>query len=246
MRAFIRMWNNPQLLVLTAVCAALYAAANFLVRIPPPVSIRPLGQLLPMTFSLLFGPAAALGIALGDSLYGILIGHVGVGSFFGFFGNFLLGYLPYTLWSRLQPMADGSREVSLKHVRSWILFSLIAVVSAAAAAVTMAWPLHLIGFVPYNFLVPLIAIQDGLLGIGSGVLLLLVYPRIRAMNMLWWQIMDPTDLDIPGRRVGQLGAWLVVAASIIAAVLGTIWPIHAPLIGGIGTGAIILGVFLMW
>jgi hypothetical protein len=101
MRDAVVMWREPRLVVLTAVCAAMYVAAmlpfKFMTIIPGLAEVRPAAA-LPVVFSLLFGPAGAWGAGFGNVIGDLLGGMLGLGSIFGFAGNFLYGYLPYKLW----------------------------------------------------------------------------------------------------------------------------------------------------
>ncbi len=51
---------------------------------------------IPLAFSFLFGPAAAWGTAIGNLIYDASTASLGPISVFGFVGNFLIAYLPYT------------------------------------------------------------------------------------------------------------------------------------------------------
>jgi energy-coupling factor transport system substrate-specific component len=64
-------------------------------------------------FSILFGPAAAWGSAFGN-LIGDFFGTLGLGSIFGFVGNFLYAYIPYRLWGvhRLSPKDPSAAPLS--------------------------------------------------------------------------------------------------------------------------------------
>ena len=110
MRDAIEMWREPRMVVLTGVCAAVFAAAmvpfKVLVVFPGLAEVRP-AAVLPVVFSFLFGPAGAFGAAFGNVVGDMLGGMLGLGSFFGFIANFAYGYLPYKLWQAW----GGDREV---------------------------------------------------------------------------------------------------------------------------------------
>lgn len=109
MRAAIRMWENTRMIILVAVCAAIYGAAliPFKTAIPliPGITEVRVANIFPMVFGLLFGLAGAWGTAIGNLIGDIFGGTLGSGSIAGFIGNFLLGYLPYTMWRTLFPFA---------------------------------------------------------------------------------------------------------------------------------------------
>src|SRR5256885_659507 len=100
MRELLDMWSNTRMVVLTAMCASLYAAVliPFMVvpLIPGLTHFRP-ANALPIVCSFLFGPAAAWGAAFGN-LIGDFFTGLGPGDLFGFIGNFLYALVPYRLW----------------------------------------------------------------------------------------------------------------------------------------------------
>jgi hypothetical protein len=114
MRDAVVMWREPRMVVLSAVCAAIYVAAllpfKFLVIFPGLAEVRPAAA-LPVVFSFLFGPAGAWGSAFGNVIADVMGGMFGPGSLFGFVGNFLYGYLPYKLWRALFRQAEVTDEL---------------------------------------------------------------------------------------------------------------------------------------
>ena len=106
MKDIVAVWTKPRLVVLTAVCAAVYVAAmlpfKWMVVIPGLAEVRP-ATAFPIVFSLLFGPAGAWGSAFGNLVGDMLGGMFGIGSIFGFAGNFAYGYIPYKLWEAFFP-----------------------------------------------------------------------------------------------------------------------------------------------
>ncbi len=116
MKDAVIMWREPRMVVLTALCAAVYAAAmipfKFLVVFPGLAEVRP-AAVFPVVFSLLFGPAGAWGAGFGNLVGDMLGGMFGPGSLFGFLANFAYGYVPYKIWE----VVGGGREVS--EISSW-------------------------------------------------------------------------------------------------------------------------------
>lgn len=114
MRDAWEMWKEPRMVVLAGVCAAVYAAAmipfKFLTIIPGSTEIRP-ATVFPIVFSFLFGPAGAWGAGFGNVVGDFLGGQLGIGSIFGFFGNFAYGYIPYKLWEAWRGERDVAREL---------------------------------------------------------------------------------------------------------------------------------------
>ena len=91
MKAVFSMWKNTRMIILTAVCAAIYGAAliAFKTAIPliPGITEVRVGNILPVPFGLLFGPAGAWGAAFGNLIGDLLGGTLGPGSAGGFIGQ---------------------------------------------------------------------------------------------------------------------------------------------------------------
>lgn len=103
MHELVRVWTERKGLAFIALSALLYA----LVLIPfnqvqwsiGGVSLRPAAA-LPVVFGILWGPAAAWGLGIGN-IAGDLSGSWSPMSIFGFLINILYPYLSYLLWHRL-------------------------------------------------------------------------------------------------------------------------------------------------
>jgi energy-coupling factor transport system substrate-specific component len=138
------------MIVLMAVCAAIYGVARAVLKIDfyfltPDITEVGVANLFPMVFGLLFGPAGAWGAAFGN-LIGDLFGTLTWRSIFDFVRIFLLGYLPYAMWTTLKPIADGQREPAVG--RSLVLYILIALIASAASSVVIAALLNVLGLHP--------------------------------------------------------------------------------------------------
>jgi hypothetical protein len=79
------MWRSTRMVVLTAVCAALYASILIPFKVVPLIpgvtELRP-ASAVPVVCSFLFGPAGAWGAAFGNAI-GELFGGLGPGDLFG-------------------------------------------------------------------------------------------------------------------------------------------------------------------
>jgi energy-coupling factor transport system substrate-specific component len=103
MHELARVWTERKGLLFIAASAIIYA----LVLIPfnqvhwdiAGIPLRPAAA-LPVVFGILWGPAAAWGLAIGN-VPGDLFGSWSPMSIFGFLINFLYPYLSYLLWHRL-------------------------------------------------------------------------------------------------------------------------------------------------
>lgn len=180
------------MVVLVALTAALYAALLVPFKpipiIPGITELRP-ANVVPIVASLLFGPAAAWGAAIGN-LVGDFFGTLGPGSFFGFIGNFLLGYLPYRLW---RAWARGREPAGAAGLMP--LFLAVCLVAAAACGVVIAWGVDLLGLVPFKILATVITLNNTLAGFVLGIILLpLLYPRAKRWRLLCGQIMAEEEL----------------------------------------------------
>ncbi|MBM3474859.1 MAG: ATP-binding cassette domain-containing protein, partial [Armatimonadetes bacterium] len=162
---------------------------------------------IPPVLSLLFGPAAAWGCAIGN-LIGDFFGSIGPGSAFGFVGNFLLGYLPYRLWKAWAPRwrATGS-------LAQLPLLWLVTIISSAACSLVISGGVDWLGQVPFPILFPLITLNNAVMGVVIGpILLALMYPRAARWGLLADEVHEAEDL-----RNGLLApvAGLIVLAACV-------------------------------
>jgi energy-coupling factor transport system substrate-specific component len=222
MKELFTMWKNVRMILLVALCAAVYAAVLIafkagIVLIPGITEVRP-ANLLPIVFSLLFGPAAAWGTAIGNLIGDVFGGTLGLGSFFGFIGNFFLGYVPYKIWGHLGPLSSGE-EPRMRTWRQWLEFVVISFISAAVCAVIISWGVDLLGLVPFSILSTIITSNNTAAHIIGGLLLLLVWGRVKAIGLYWKDAMDPRDIAKPIAPaigslllvIGGVVGWIVVA-----------------------------------
>src|SRR6185369_13778864 len=141
MHELVDMWRNTRMVVLTAMCASLYAAVliPFVVipLIPGLTHFRP-ANALPIVCSFLFGPAAAWGAAFGN-LIGDFFTGLGPGDLFGFAGNFLYALVPYRLWR-----ACGAGDPLPRSAGTWALLLLVIAVASMLCGVTVGFGLQLL------------------------------------------------------------------------------------------------------
>ena len=213
MRELVTMWRSTQMIVLTVLIAAVYAAVIVPLKAIPLVpgftEIRVAPAILPVA-SLLFGPAAAWGAAFGN-LIADFFGTFGPGSLPGFVGNFFLGAAPYVLWGRLGPLSSG-QEPAMTSGRQVLEFLILVVVSALAGATMIAWGLEVLRFFPFTVLGTIIAFNNILVpGVVGWILLRLLYRRVKRMGLIWTDVM-PRDEIGTGR--GALGAATLVVGAV--------------------------------
>ena len=196
------------MVVLTALTAALYAAVLIPFKIativPGFTEVRP-GVAVPLVFGLLFGPAAAWGAGIGNLIGDVLGGTFSLGSIPGFAGNFLFALAPYKL---LGPPPTGTALTSGAAWRTTGRFVAAAFPASAVCAATIAWGVDLLGFVPFAILGPVIFLNNLVVGIVLGpVLLRLLLPRVAAWHLLWSDIMTPAVLHPDRVRLGRALIW---------------------------------------
>src|SRR5689334_19864718 len=136
MRELVDMWRNTRMVVLTAMCASLYAAVliPFVVvpLIPGLTHFRP-ANALPIVCSFLFGPAAAWGAAFGN-LIGDFFTGLGPGDLFGFIANLFYGLVPYAVWQ-----AISDKEPVPRGPASWALLLAVIGLAAMLCAAGVGW-----------------------------------------------------------------------------------------------------------
>jgi energy-coupling factor transport system substrate-specific component len=204
------------MVVLCAISAALYAAVlvpfKVVPLIPGVTELRP-ANAIPIVCSFLFGPAAAWGSAIGNMI-GDFFGGVGPGDIFGFFANLFYGYIPYKVWSII---AKGQSPISRSplNVAKYVTACLAASVLCADL---VGWGDNLLGFRPFSILGNVIIFNNMLSALFLSPLILIgVYPRVRAGRMLYADVMPELVQRSQSRQVtglaimvlGETGAWVV-------------------------------------
>ncbi len=242
------MWKNTRMIVLVAVCAAIYAAALIAFKtaiplVPGITEVRVAGIFL-VVFGFLFGPAGAWGLAFGNLIGDIFGGTFGPASLAGFAGNFIQGYLVYALWTTLLPSAGATYEWKVKSPISWIRYVLITIISSGACAVFISVGVDALGIVPYTVLSKIITANNCIGGMTGVVLLIAVHDITRGqLGLLWTDVMDIKRPS--GRLVGPIGAWIVSAGVALGLLAGLVTALPANVLGWISAGLIILGGLLL-
>lgn len=245
----IAMWKNTRMIVLSATCAAIYAATliAFKTAIPliPGITEVRVANVFPMAFGFMFGPAAAWGLAIGNLIGDIFGGTLGPGSIAGFFGNFILGYLPYTMWTNFFPLSPRRYTWDRKSLRYWVNFMLINFVSSASCAVVISTFLDFLGFVPYPVLSKIITINDVIGGVISAFLLIAVYDTVKKnLGLIWTDIME-VDADAKVGITKAVGCYVLLFASFLGLFGSYVFSLPHIHAGFISTLLIITGVFLL-
>ncbi|MCL2880641.1 MAG: QueT transporter family protein, partial [Treponema sp.] len=135
MKEVFTMWKSTKMIVLTAVTAAIYAAIlipfKAIPLVPGFTEVRP-GNMIPVAFGLFFGPAGAWGAAIGNTLGDVFGSTFGVGSLFGFVGNFLFAYVPYKLWANLGVLKPEERAPDCRSAKKIVWFMIFSILASAA------------------------------------------------------------------------------------------------------------------
>jgi energy-coupling factor transport system substrate-specific component len=221
MREVITMWRHTKMVVLVALTAGVYAAILVPLKaiplIPGVTEIRP-ANVIPVVFSLLFGPAAAWGAAFGN-LIGDFFGTLGLGSIFGFVGNFFYGLVAYKLWGKMG-LLSSHQPLDSRSGRSVLEYLLLAFLASAACAAFIAWGLELVGLVPFGVVGPIILLNNFLAAAVLGPFLLwLLYPRAKRWDILWTEIMEPGEISRGAHPLlGALLMWAGGGGGLLAGI----------------------------
>jgi energy-coupling factor transport system substrate-specific component len=205
MRELREMWGDTRMVVFTAISAALYASILIPFKVMPILpgitEFRP-ANAVPVICSLLFGPAAAWGSAIGN-LIGDLFGGIGPGDIFGFAGNFLFGLVPYRAWEAL---GGGDPTARTPAMLGRILF--VVLLAATACALVVGWGLNLLGFVPFPVLGNVVLLNNFVAaGVLAPLVLRVLHPRVKSGRFLY------TELVASRRRGSKKPLRLAAAAA---------------------------------
>ena len=145
---------------------------------------------------------------------------MGPGDFFGFWGNFLYGLIPYKAWALLSNQDPVPRSIP-----GWLLFAAVVLLASAACGLTVGWGINLLGFHPFVLISNIVITNNFIVAvILSPFLLAVLYPRVDQARLLHNQIMaEDRSLDSPARSrfLLLLLAVLVLAGLILGNLLYT-------------------------
>ena len=223
MKEVFTMWKNTRMIILVALSAAIYAAFLIVFKggipiVPGITEVRP-ANVFPPVFSLLFGPAGAWGSAIGNLIGDLFGGTLGIGSIFGFVGNFFLGFIPYKMWGSVFGLTSDDVSPTTNSAKKIAAFEIVALVASAACGIIIAWYLDIAAIVPFAFLSVTITINNFAAAVVLGpILLSLLYPRVKRWGLVWTDIMDVEDVA-PG-KARNLGSILMIVGAIGGLVVG--------------------------
>lgn len=210
---FISMWRNSRMVMLAAFSAGIYIAVLLPFKgiqvIPGFAEVR-VGSALPVVLGVLFGPAGAWGAGIGN-LVADFFGTLSLGSFFGFWGNILFGYVGFKLWGFL-PLASGDPP-SLPSVRSVVKMIVLIVLAVMCKGAFIGYGVDVLQLVPYVALAGTIAFTNGLPAlILAPILLKLLYGRVERIGLLWTDVMSE---ELEGRPLApRLAAGLLIFGAV--------------------------------
>ncbi len=212
------MWRHTQMVVLTAVTAAVYAALLIPFKgfqiIPGLSEIRP-ASVVPVLFGWLFGPAGAWGAAIGN-LIGDFFGTLGIGSLFGMVGNFCFAMSAYKVFDALHsPQTEGG-AASGSPVFAGGFSSLVA---AASCALIIGWGLDLLRLMPFGALGGVIFINNSIFAVLVAPFLFVPMQRRVVRLGLNWRDLIPAE-DRSRRPAFRIGAVLIAVGSLGGLTLG--------------------------
>lgn len=223
MQEVFGMWKYTKMVVLVALSAAIYAALlipfKALVLVPGITEVRP-ASAFPIVFGLLFGPAGAWGAAIGN-LIGDFFGSLGIGSIFGFIGNFFFAYVPYKLWNKMGIVNESDEDsLMLNSTPKIINYAVVAILGSVSCALIIAWGLEVLQLVPFAALGTIISVNNSIPAVVLGIpLMLILYPRIKKWDLLWTDIVDEEYIEKPS-SISKLGAMLMVVGIVGGMTLG--------------------------
>ena len=231
MKEVISMWKNTRMIILVALSAAIYAAFLIVFKggipiVPGITEVRP-ANVFPPVFGLLFGPAGAWGAAIGNLIGDLFGGTLGIGSIFGFVGNFFLGFIPYKMWgATFGLVSKDDMSQTTNSFKKIVAFELIALVASAACGVIIAWYLDIVAIVPFAFLAITITVNNFAAAFILGpILLVLLYPRVKRWGLIWTDIM--AEEDVAKGFAKSLGSILMIVGSLGGLIVGVLVAIGA-------------------
>ncbi|MGD6808310.1 MAG: QueT transporter family protein [Candidatus Bathyarchaeia archaeon] len=186
----LEMWKKPKMIAFVILTAVVYEALVFPTQgftiFGGHADFGRVGVGIPVAFSFLFGPAAAWGAAIGNIIRDIITGGLDLASISGFIGNFLIGYLPYKLWSKITSEKPDMR--SLKKVG---LFIGLAAFSCVLCGLLIGAELDWLGYAPFIPTAPLIGLSNSLWAVTLGpIVLALAYPYVSKKKLLYTDLLN--------------------------------------------------------
>lgn len=228
---FLEMWKKPKMIAYVIITAVLYA-----LLVLPFMQFKifgghgdfgRLGVGIVTAFSFLFGPAAAWGAAIGNTIRDAATSGLDSVTVFGFIANFLLGYIPYKLWNAITKM-----KPDLRSVKKIGLFVGVCLAASAACGVVIGWALYWLNppvpFMPTSLI---IAVSDAVWAIVLGsVVLALSYKPLSKRRLLYSDIFNIEEKRHSWNRRRMVALLVFAACMIICFTLGALLPTVDPFV----------------
>lgn len=186
----IAMWRQPKMVAYFAFTTALYALLLY------PVSQFSLfgfqadylrfAMCIPVAFGFLFGPAAAWGAGFGNLIFDAVTNN-GLNwiSPLGFLGNFLIAYIPYTLWNKIT-----AEPPNMRSIKKLALFMGLVGLGTTICGLAIGWGLLYLYQRPFIMITYTIIGSDTLWAVLLGpVILAACYGYFSRKRLLYTDIM---------------------------------------------------------
>jgi energy-coupling factor transport system substrate-specific component len=220
----LSMWKHPKMIGYFALTAILYAALLYPLKeysfFSANADYLRIAMGIPVAFSFLFGPAAAWGTAFGNLLFDVATGPLTWVTPLGFLGNFLIGYLPYKLWSKVTV-----EQPDLKGVKKLGLFCGVCALACVICGLIIGWGLLYLFAIPFVMTSFTIFVSDLLWAILLGpVLLRLSFSYFSKHKLLYSDLLH-TKTQVQGNKTKNIALLIfvtTVALNFIIPVLFTV------------------------
>lgn len=213
MKELMTLWKYSRMVILVALTAAIYAAIlipfKAIPLIPGVTELRP-GNVCPIIFGLMFGPAGAWGSMIGNFAADLFGGTLGIPSIAGIFGNFFMGMIPYVIWGKIKGISNGDKPF-MKSSKQIIEYVTVTIIASIGCGAIIGYILDVIGLFPFAVLGNIISLNNMVAALILGPFLLRVlYPRIEKWGLIWTDIMDDQDVSKPSKLRSNL---LIIAST---------------------------------
>jgi QueT transporter. len=228
---FLEMWKKPKMIAYVVLTAVLYA-----LLVLPFMQFKifgghgdfgRLGVGVVTAFSFLFGPAAAWGAAIGNTIRDATTSGLDSVTVFGFIANFLLGYIPYKLWN-----AITKEKPDLRTLKKIGLFVGICLAASAVCGVVIGWALYWLSppvpFMPTSLI---IAVSDAVWAIVLGsVVLALSYKPLSKHKLLYNDLLGAEEKSHNWTKGRMAALLLFMACTALSFALGALLPAVDPFV----------------
>jgi energy-coupling factor transport system substrate-specific component len=224
---FIDMWKNHKMILYVILTTVLYVLLIF-----PFLEFKIFGGHgdfgrvgigIPVAFSFLFGPAAAWGAAIGNTIRDVTTSGIDSVTIFAFIANFLLGYLPYKLWNKIT-----AEKPDLQSFKKFGLFVGLALVSCAVCGIIIGWALcWLVPSVPFMPTSLIITVTDAVWAIILGaVVLAFCYPIVSKRNLLYTDLLKIKPKKSSWTRPKSVAMLVFAVSTLICFILGAFFVVE--------------------